>query len=68
MKDEIQKKALVPSEVDKVYSIPAGTQANMRSEGRGPRFYRVGRKIYYFADDVEKWLRSNPVETVDSVE
>jgi len=66
--ESIQKKALNPPEVAARYGIPTGTLANMRSERRGPRFYKIGRKkILYFDEDVESWLRSNPVETIDSV-
>jgi len=32
------------------------TLARLRHEGKGPRFVRVGRLIYYRADDVRRWL------------
>ncbi len=64
----MQKRALNPPEVSAVYGVPAGTLANMRHEKRGPKFYKIGsKKIIYFAEDIEAWLRSNPVETIDSV-
>jgi len=34
--------------------------------GRGPRFYRVGRKIVYKPEDIEAFLFQNPVHTIDS--
>lgn len=39
------------------------TLANMFSEGRGPRAYKVGRKIFYRVDELEVWLMAYPVQT-----
>ncbi len=39
------------------------TLANMFSEGRGPRAYKVGRKIFYRVDELEGWLTTHPVRT-----
>lgn len=33
------------------------TLAQWRSEGKGPDYVKCGR-IYYFKDDVDKWLRN----------
>lgn len=60
------KLAAGPEIIGELYSIAPGTLANWRSRGEGPKFYRVGRKILYRLDDVEKFLFSNPVMTVDS--
>lgn len=34
-----------------------------RHKGRGPAFYRLGRKIVYHGGDLNKWVESNRVET-----
>ena len=39
------------------------TLANWRSQGRGPRFIRVGRLIRYDIGDLEVYLASRIVET-----
>ncbi len=39
------------------------TLANWRSQGRGPRFIRVGRLIRYDIRDLEAYLASRIVET-----
>jgi hypothetical protein len=39
------------------------TLANMYSEGRGPRAYKVGRKIFYRVDELEGWLMAYPMRT-----
>ena len=43
-------------EVSRVLVIPAGTLANWRWMGTGPRFLRVGRHVRYRRTDVEAWI------------
>lgn len=45
-----------------------GTLANWRTQKRGPRYFRVSRKIVYRASDIEAFLFKNPVLTMDSIE
>jgi hypothetical protein len=40
--------------------------ANQLCEGRGPKAYRVGRKIYYRVEDLESYLTQNPIQTSES--
>ena len=60
------KKAAAAEEVAEIYSIAAGTLANWRTQGRGPKYFRVGRKILYRLEDVENFLFQNPVMTTDA--
>ena len=39
-----------------------------RSEGRGPRFIRIGRKVFYRRSDLKEYLESRIVETEDTRE
>lgn len=40
----------------------------MRSQGRGPRFFKHFKKIYYLISDLNDWASlAQPVETRDSV-
>jgi hypothetical protein len=64
----MQKRALTPESVSEIYQIPKGTLANLRSQKRGPRYYKVGRRVIYFVEDVERWLKAWPVLTQDSIE
>lgn len=34
------------------------TWAQMRYRGNGPRYYKVGRKVFYRPQDVEAWKES----------
>ncbi len=45
-----------------------GTLANLRLAKRGPRFFKVGRKVVYRVEDLEAFLFARPVLTRDSVE
>jgi hypothetical protein len=65
MKNE--RKALTAKEVSEIYGINLGSLANCRWSKRGPRYYRTGRRIVYKPEDVEQWLFSQPVHTIDSV-
>lgn len=56
-----------PQEISAVFGIPAGTLANLRSQKRGPKYYKRGRRVIYFIQDIEQWLKSQPVQTIDSV-
>jgi len=40
-------------------------QAQMRHFGRGPAFYRLGRKIIYHGADLNAWAEANKIETGD---
>jgi hypothetical protein len=63
-----QRKMLSPAEVELVYAVPRGSLANLRSAKRGPKYYKVGRrKILYKVADLEQWIQSSPVQTIDSI-
>ena len=64
-----KKTALTPKEVVGFYPAlteSEGTLANWRNQKRGPKFYRVSRKIVYRPEDIEAFLFQNPVQTIDS--
>lgn len=64
------KTALTPKEVVGFYPAlteSEGTLANWRNQKRGPKYYKVSRKIVYRPEDIEVFLFQNPVLTIDSV-
>ena len=68
---EIKKVTLTSAEVEAMFGIPRGTQANMRWSKRGPRYFKKpggGRGVFYLLADVEAWITSRPVQTLDSIE
>jgi hypothetical protein len=69
---EQKKRTLTTQEVEMLYSIPAGSLCQLRYLKRGPKYFILGNtdskrhKVLYFVEDVENWIKSNPVHTVDS--
>ena len=59
------KRAGTPKEIARIYGLNERTLANLRCARRGPRFFHAGRKVLYFLEDVEKWLRARPALTRD---
>lgn len=41
------------------------TLESLRSRGRGPKYAKLGR-IFYFVDDLDKWVKTRVVEPADS--
>lgn len=37
-----------------------------RSQGRGPRYIRIGRKVFYRRSDLQEWLEQRYVETQET--
>ena len=44
-----------------------GTLEVWRCLGRGPRFRRVNRRVFYLQSDLEAFAKGQVVETVDSL-
>ena len=63
-----KKKALSPKQVCEIYPTTTGTLANLRSQRRGPRYFKNGREILYRPADLEVWFFRHPVLTSDSLE
>ena len=65
------QKILSPKDVIEEYPVltrSEGTLANWRNQKRGPRFFRVSRKIVYRTSDIEAFIFKNPVLTIDSID
>lgn len=59
---------LSPKMVEERYHIKVGTLANWRSQGRGPEYVKLGRKILYPLDGLTEWCRACRVRTIDSLD
>jgi len=44
------------------------TLANLASQGRGPRAYKIGRRVYYKYEDLIQWIEANsqPILSIDA--
>jgi len=67
---EIEMIGLTDVQVEKVTNgiLNKGTLRNWRSQGKGPRFFKIGRKVIYRPEDIERFLFSRPILTQDSRE
>ena len=51
------RNVLLISDVSERYRIKEATLRWYRSVGRGPKSFKIGRRIAYFEDDCEAWLK-----------
>ena len=65
---KISKIAGTPKEVEEAFGLDAGTLANLRSECKGPKYRKIGRKVIYVFKDVQEWLDQYIIQTRDSIE
>lgn len=74
MKQQAQVPALATAAVERL-SVPqaakyvglsATTLNKMRCTGRGPRYLKLGSRIYYRRNDLDQYINANTVETTDS--
>ena len=47
---------LLASEVSEELRIPVNTLAWWRHVGRGPKWFRVGRRVLYKRADLDQWI------------
>lgn len=48
-------------------SVSSGTLRVWRSQGRGPKYRKIGRIIRYEKADLDSWLNGHGVFTIDSL-
>lgn len=54
--ENLPDRLMTAVEVADAIGIKAGTLGNWRTKGRGPRFMKIGRGIYYDPSDIREWL------------
>ncbi|MDG9986851.1 helix-turn-helix domain-containing protein [Stenotrophomonas sp. GD04024] len=54
------------SEAAQYLGLSTSTLDKMRMEGRGPRYLKVGSRVFYRPEDLEIYLNASVVETTDS--
>ena len=58
MTDKPLEKLLEEKELAETLQVSLGTLRTWRTEGKGPRFHRIGQMIRYAPSDVKNWLVS----------
>ena len=68
MKTITQKPIMISTgEAAAMFSVASGTLCNWRSKLKGPRFYRINRKILYRVEDLDSYFSASPILTTDSL-
>lgn len=50
---------MTPAELAQMLGITTGALANNRSAGKGPRYTKLGKKVFYRRTDVQAWIDGN---------
>lgn len=61
---QLSHRFLAPDEVAALLpGVTRNTLAMWRYEHKGPKYYKLGRKVVYALDDVEAWVASSGVSS-----
>ena len=63
----MDKRYLSTIEAAEYLGIAVGTLANFRSQGKGPCYYKLERRILYDLCDLATWLKNHKVFTDDEI-
>lgn len=54
----MERVLLRPGDVQSIYGLNTQTLAGLRCRGDGPEFLRIGRRVFYEKDALERWIRA----------
>lgn len=54
--DNLPNRLMTVYELSHATGIAAGTLGNWRTNGRGPKFLKIGKGVYYDPSDVRAWF------------
>lgn len=49
-----------------ILGLRPGTLEVWRSKGRGPRYLKIGKNVFYNIPDLDEFANANTVETIDT--
>jgi hypothetical protein len=64
MADDLKADLVSDIEAAKILHQKESTLATWRSAGRGPAYYKVGRRVFYSVADLGDWIASRRREPV----
>ena len=62
----MEKRFLNTKEAAEVLRMSPGTLEVWRCDGRGPRYRKIGWKVFYTIEDIQEFIESGLVRTRDS--
>lgn len=63
---DVTEKKFNSREADTILGFKPGVLAVMRCRGRGPAFYKNGRRVVYSESQLRAWLQANARTTSES--
>lgn len=66
--ENASKKFLTPKDIEQEFGIHQKILAYWRSEGIGPHYTSIGRRVYYERIDIENFFTSGKVQTTGCVD
>ena len=58
----MEKRYLTRKEAAELFGLSPKWLANLGSQGRGPKYFKLGRKVLYRARDIEEWIQKNATQ------
>lgn len=55
----IESEYVRPEKLAVTLGVSSGTLSNWRVKGGGPKFTKLGGRVVYSLEEVEKWLKKN---------
>lgn len=57
--EPVRTRLLRTHQVSEIYGVPAAQLEVLRHRGGGPAFAKLGRAVYYRAEDIEAWIAAS---------
>lgn len=61
----MEPKYISTDEASRLYGIPKKTLENWRSQKRGPRYHKSGKRVVYRVLDLEAFMDEHAIATID---
>ena len=61
----MEPKYISTGEGSRLYGIPKKTLENWRSQKRGPRYHKSGKRVAYKVTDLEAFMAEHSIATID---
>ena len=61
----MEPKYISTGEASRLYGIPKKTLENWRSQKRGPRYHKSGKRVVYRVTDLEAFMADHSIATID---
>ncbi len=65
-KKMVRPKLIARTDIEKIIiGLKPKTLANLNSLGKGPNYFKIGRRVFYDIDEVMAWAQEHKIRTVE---